>query len=56
MVRYVSRSQEVSVDAKYKFDNADLVENIQEMKNIVTDGGDLEEADYYKDRNGKLGC
>lgn len=48
--KIVSRSQEVSVDAKYKFDNADLVVKYTRNEKHRADGGDLEEADYYKDR------
>ena len=46
----VSRSQEVSIDAKYKFDNADVTVKYTRNEKHRADGGDLEEADYYKNR------
>ena len=46
----VSRAQEVSIDAKYKFDNADVTVKYTRNEKHRADGGDLEEADYYKNR------
>ena len=48
--KVVSRSQEVSIDIKYKFDNADLTVKYTRNEKHRADGGDLEEANYYKNR------
>ena len=48
--KIVSRSQEVSIDTKYKFNNADLTVKYTRNEKHRADGGDLEEANYYKNR------
>jgi len=51
--KVVSRSQEVSIDIKYKFDNADLTVKYTRNEKHRADGGDLEETNYYKNRKKK---
>ena len=48
--KIVSRSQEVSIGTKYKFNNADLTVKYTRNEKHRADGGDLEEANYYKNR------
>ncbi|MCI6033366.1 TonB-dependent receptor [Fusobacterium varium] len=49
--RLTSRTKEISIDAKYKFDNADLKVKYTRNEKYRADGGDLNESDYNEDRD-----